>query len=94
MAKITNDQIGERDTDLNTIYGKWASVNESLILFEKKATKKSFEYVFGEQSERLYNHFRIDCDSKFQRFLTYLTQDQKNEFIINCHENQIELYLP
>lgn len=92
MAKITNEIISERVGEFNSIYGEWSKVNESLILFEKKATLNTFKLLFDEQAERLHNHFIDDCNYKFQQFLTYLTQDQKNELIINCHENQIELY--
>ena len=95
MGKINNETINIRaleKPETMSVYRQWAKVNESLQTFEKKATLKTFEYLYGKDAERLFKHFRIDCKGKFQQFMTYLTQEQKNELIVNCHED-IELYL-
>lgn len=87
MDKITNEQIQARTDIIN--YARWAIVNDALILFEKKANPKTFKFLFEEHGDRLWNHFRLDCDYKFQKFLTYLVQYQKNELIVNCVENEV-----
>lgn len=95
MGKITNETIEirayERPEEF-LVYKHWAQVNESLITFQNKATIKTFEYLFGEQAERLWKHFVLDCKRQYVHFLTYLTQEQKNELIVNSNEDK-ELYL-
>lgn len=95
MSKITNETLQirwkERPEDFK-IYQHWAQINESLVKFQNVATIKTFEYLFGEDAERLWNHFTSDCKRQFMQFMTYLTQEQKNELMVNCHED-IELYL-
>ena len=96
MNKTTNSEIQQiwaSNSDKRSLYYYWAKVNESIINFERNANVKTFQYLFGDQAERLQRHFVYDCDSKFQKFLTYLTQPQKNELIFNVHENADELYI-
>ena len=41
--------------------------------------------VFKEDGQRLFLHFRNDCDNNYEKFKTYLTTEQYNsllEFII------------
>lgn len=93
--KVNNDEIikrlesGKSNPD---IYYYWSQVNESLVNFEKKATYKTFKKLYDDDAGRLHKHFFDDCNCKFQRFLTYLTQEQRNELIYNAHENKSFLY--
>jgi hypothetical protein len=95
--KVTNNQIEERmnSGEINPdIYHYWAQVNESLRTFEKKANMKTFRNLFEtyQEAERLWGHFVRNCEHKIPKFLTYLTQEQKNELIYNAHENKTFLY--
>lgn len=95
MGKIKDETIQiralERPEDI-IIYQHWAQIHESLVTFQNKSTNKTFEYLFGEDGERLWKHFALDCKRQYVHFMTYLTQVQKNELIVNCHEDK-ELYL-
>ena len=95
MSKITSETIqyrAENNQNSLLIYSQWYKVNESLVKFQNKATIKTFEYLFEEQAERLWRHFTADCKRQFIPFLTYLTEEQKYELIVNANEN-IQIYI-
>ena len=95
MRKINNDDIlirGLKNPELQLEYVNWGKVNQSLVEFQRKATLSTFKRLYGDEAERLFAHFYSDCNCKWERFMTYLTRQQKSELLINVHENKIFLY--
>lgn len=99
MKKFTNDQI-EADIKSGKIditpYKHWSQINMSLIKFSNKSNMVTFSKLFTpyQEAKRLWDNFiePSKCNRNINKFLTYLTQEQKNELIYNAHENQSFLY--
>ena len=74
---LTREQIRELQT--------WNKIQKRIISFENKFSMHLSHEVFKEYGEKLFLHFRNDCDNKYEKFKTYLTTEQYNsllEFII------------
>lgn len=92
MIKVTENNIAELYNKDYDMYRNWAILNESIFHFCNNARLKQFEFIFNEDGERLWKHFKLDCDSNYQKFKTYLTQDQLNTFVISVFNNKDELF--
>lgn len=74
--KLSNDEL-----KLLRAYGTF---HNRIVNFQNKAGLFTFEDVFGqEDAERLFKHFRFDCQEQFPKFMTYLTTDQKNMLYVH-----------
>lgn len=84
----------EKDlTDLvKTKFSHWAQINEKIKKFNNNSKLSTFNYLFGKDGERLMKHYRNDCDQNYEKFRTYLTQEQTNTLLINIVLND-ELYI-
>lgn len=92
MEEITVENIKELYEPLRNTFLHWAQINESIIKFQKNANMSTFETIFKEDAERLIRHFKYDCDSRFDKFKTYLTQEQINLLLMNLHINKDYIY--
>jgi hypothetical protein len=92
MKEITVENIKEVYDPLKDIFRNWAIINEDTKRFENKAGIKTFDIIFKEDSGRLHTHFKLDCDGKYDKFRTYLTQEQANLLLLNLHINKIYIY--
>lgn len=91
VIKITKENSEQYYNPDRELYLHWAIINEETIRFCNCATLKTFLFVFENDGERLYNHFKNDCDGVYQKFRTYLTQEQTNILILSIHINQEQL---
>ncbi len=84
-----NDLITINDLTLKDKedFKTWAIINEKIMEFSKKAKLSTFNYLFSKDGERLLKHYRYSCDNNFDKFKTYLTQDQINTLLINIKLN-------
>jgi len=92
MKTITKENFTEIYEPLKETFRHWALVNQSVMKFENYANLNTFNQLFGEDDERLFIHFKQDCDSNFNRFRTYLTSEQINMCILNFHVNKDYIY--
>lgn len=92
MKEITEDNFKEIYEPLKDTFLKWAQVNESIVKFQNYASLNTFQTIFEEDSERLWRHFKVDCDSKFDKFKTYLTQGQINILMLNIFIDKYYIY--
>lgn len=93
MKEITLDNIEELYTPLKGMFLNWAQINESIIKFQNYANIITFEKIFGiSEAGRLHTHFKSDCDGKYDKFRTYLTQEQTNLLLMNLHINKDYIY--
>lgn len=71
---VTEDQLKE--------IRQWATYERRLKSFKANCTLRTFNEIFGEaEGERLFGHYRGTCNYEFSKFLTYVTQEQKNEIL-------------
>lgn len=62
---------------------KWHSFNENIKRFQNNFNMWLSNEIFGdEEGERLFLHFRLDCQNNYEKFKTYLTVDQSNTLLI------------
>lgn len=71
---LNEDQL----KDLQT----WSRVQKRVIQFQNKATPMIFDEIFGtEFGSKLFEHFKIRCNSDYQKFNTFLDVDQHNKVL-------------
>lgn len=75
---ITQEQLEEIRT--------WAGYENRLRRFKNNSTLDTFKEIFKNDAERLREHY-FDLKFDIQQFLTYLTQDQKNDFFAYITKN-------
>lgn len=93
MKKITEENIEALYQSDREIYHHWAILNEKIVHFCNYSTLKQFTYIFGDdEGERLWRHFKLDCGGIYQKFRTYLTQEQTNTLIVSIYVNGIDLF--
>ena len=92
MEKITPENLKDLFEPLRDTFLKWAQVNESIIKFQNYSNIITFEKIFGTDAGRLHTHFKLDCDGKYDKFRTYLTQEQLNLLLMNIHINKDYIY--
>ena len=89
MKKIISEKYYEEYPENFDIFFQWSKINEAIIKFENNCKQSTFEYLFGkENGEKLWLSFVIDCDRKFQKFRTYLTNEQFNDALVNIYYNE------
>jgi len=93
MEKITNENVLEFYNKRQDFYRHYFTLKERMRKFENNSTLGVFKFIFDEDGDRLLRHFRMDCDNNFDKFLTYLTQEQKNILIVSIVENENMYYL-
>jgi hypothetical protein len=84
--------IFEEDKELRKIFTYWANVKEKSKNFTNKCTEKTFEKLFNNDSKRLWNNYTVKCNRNFDKFLTYLTNDQKTILIYNMCKSEVYMY--
>ncbi len=92
MTEITKDNIKELCEPLKDMFLHYHRLQESIIKFQNYANLNTFNMIFGDEGERLIRHFRNDCGCNFDKFKTYLTQDQINLVLMNLHINKDYIY--
>ena len=70
---LTQEQIRELQT--------WNKIQKRINSFENKFNMQLSHEVFKEDGEKLFLHFRNDCDNKYEKFKTYLTTEQYNSLL-------------
>jgi len=83
---IAKDFLEHNPTMLD-IFVQWGKVNEAVTRFENKSTPSVFDFLFGSDGSRLWEHYVIDCHRKFYVFKTYLTREQYNDLCVNIYYN-------
>ncbi len=69
---------------------KWSVLTEKIRKFVTYCNLDTFNDIFGkEEGERLFRHFRFDCNHDFIKFRTYLLNNQTND--IFAHIVKIKL---
>jgi len=78
---MSAEQFGVTESQLTEIR-QWATYERRLKSFKANCTLRTFNEIFGEaEGERLFVHYRSTCDYQFPKFLTYVTQEQKNKLL-------------
>ena len=93
MEKITNENVFEFYNKKRDFYRHYFTMSEKIKKFENNSTPGVFKFIFDEDGNRLWRHFRMDCDNNFNKFLTYLTQEQTNILVVSIVENENMYYL-
>lgn len=71
-----------------TLLRSWNKFNSCILSFQKKADLFLFDKIFtDEHGQRLFLHFRFDCQHDFQKFITYLTVEQHNALLLDILRN-------
>lgn len=90
--KIASKMLDDNPNDLN-IFKEWGKVNEKIIKFQNNSNLDTFKFLFGdEEGDRLWRHFRHNCDSKFDKLRTYLGIEQFNDLLVNIYYNDSMYY--
>lgn len=84
--------VDDVSNDQKQDFHVWSVINGKIDEFKRKSNLNTFNYLFGKDGERLLKHYRKDCDLMWDKFKTYLTQDQINTILINIVHND-ELYI-
>lgn len=100
MKKITNDNFMSFYEPKRDLYNHWGELDRALTKFANYSNQRVFEYIFnaegekGGEGERLWVHYILDCHRDFNKFKTYLNnnQNQYNFLLINVIENGDLLY--
>lgn len=92
MTEITKDNIQELFEPYKEKFLHYHQIRESITKFENYANTKTFKLIFGEDGLRLMQYFKNDCNSDFDKFKSYLTQDQINSILMNLHINKNFIY--
>ena len=71
---ITNGEIAEIQT--------WSYFNKKVVKFQNRANSEVFKQLFCDDWEQLLNHFIYNCDRNFNKFKTYLTNNQINDLFV------------
>ena len=62
----------------------WRAMQERIKRFQNKASLSTFKDIFGEQEAlRLFEHFKLNCDSYYEKFKTYLIVEQHNVLLVH-----------
>lgn len=76
-----NNSYGLNEDQLRDLQ-TWSRVQRRVIQFQNKASPMIFDEVFGtEFGSKLFEHFKIRCNSDYQKFNTYLDVDQHNKVL-------------
>ena len=87
MNKIIAEELHKTEPDKFKIFREWGSVNNKIKDFENKANLKTFKYLFGEDGQRLCEHFKYDCETNVNKLKTYLKYEQYNDLLVNIYYN-------
>lgn len=93
LTKIDSSNILQHYEPKRDIFLHWAIIDEEIKRFCNNSNPRVFEFIFGDDGERLWKHFRIDCDNSFQKFRTYLVQEQLNNLLVTLLVNKEMLYM-
>lgn len=62
----------------------WRAIQDRVKRFQDKASLSTFRDIFGEQeASRLFEHFKLNCDSYYEKFKTYLIVEQHNLLLVH-----------
>ena len=75
MFDVTNSEVTEIQI--------WSLYNKKINKFVNNANTFIFHSLFKDDSVRLFESFVIKCDRDFNKFLTYLTSEQRNKILIH-----------
>lgn len=92
MIKITEQNFEEYYRPHQDTFVYFGRINDELTRFSKNSNIKTFNFIFGDDGERLFQHFKIECGSTIEKFYTYLTRDQRNIFLVSIYVNRETLY--
>lgn len=60
----------------------WVKFTARIKSFCNNSNIETFKEIFGDsEGERLFRHFRQDCNHDFIKFMTYLTAEDKNKLL-------------
>lgn len=66
----------------------WGKMDRRITAFQKKFDMRMAKEIFGDdEGERLFLHFRLDCNDNFQKFRTYLDTNQSNILLVEIMRN-------
>lgn len=79
MSKLDEElqRLNISSSELDEIR-KWSILTEKFKKFVTYCNVDTFNDIFGEEGERLFRHFRFDCNHDFIKFRTYLLNNQSN----------------
>lgn len=71
-VELTQDQLA--------LVRSWRRMQDKIISFERNANRPLFEHVYGnEDGGRLIRDYVVKCERDFEKFLSYLTTEQRNK---------------
>lgn len=80
MKKFTREEMSESNLKCAQYYIKGREVMKQ---FQDGCTQDTFIFLFEkDEGERLWKHFVFGCSRNMDKFLTYLTDDQKGNLWI------------
>lgn len=91
-VKITEDNFYEQLEPVRQVLIDYNSVNDAITKFSNNATQGAFKFIFNEDGERLWEAFKLKCDGKYDKLITYLTPNQKSMLLLNIYLNKDDLY--
>lgn len=60
----------------------WVKFNVRVKKFCNNSNLDTFKEIFGDsEGERLFRHFRFNCNHNFIEFMTYLTNGDNNKIL-------------
>lgn len=75
--------VDEPTVDELDLIRKWYKFDTRITNFQNKFSMFESQRIFGdEEGERLFLHFRCDCNDNYKKFKTYLTTDQYNTLLV------------
>lgn len=62
---------------------QWYKFNNRIRKFQNNFNMELSIDVFGEEGDRLFRHFRTDCDGRYEKFITYLLPQESNDLLVH-----------
>lgn len=94
ITEITDNNIRELYNPIAPILRNWAMVEAKMRSFENNANLATFQFIFKDDAERLFESFRCRCNGKYLEFKTFLTQRQLDLLLLNIYVNDDMYHLP
>jgi len=88
MEKLIAEKYVEDHPEVMNKFILWGDIDKSITKFQIYADLKIFEFIFGNDGERLWRNFVNECNRNFYEFRTYLRREQWNDLMVNLYCNK------
>ena len=88
MERLASKATFESDPKKLEMLRDWRKVDNKIVSFVNNSKPSTFEFLFESDGDRLWKHFVLQCERRFELFLDYLTDEQFNDMMANICFNE------